>query len=968
MARKSQDENRPGFYREAPFWSWNDALTPEEACRQIDEMAAGGWGGFFMHARPGLVTEYMGEEWLKVIKACVARAKKLGMCAYLYDENRWPSGFAGGAVPKKGAKYRAKYLMLSENLREAGPNYKYLSSFTTVGEGARIEARDVKADTAPEGAAVYHLYQYTTGLGEEWFLGTSYVDLLDPDTTAEFIRVTHEPYREAVGGEFGKTIPAIFTDEPSLPFARACPSTSVPWTPTLPRVFEERRGYDITPHLPSLFLQCGDYRKVRYDFYRTVTEMFVEGFMKQIYDWCDKHSLALTGHMMAEDSISSQVKWTGAAMPFYEYMHIPGMDHLGRNVANPGTAKQVSSVADQLGRSRVLSELYGCSGQHLSLKLRKWIADWHFALGVNLLNPHLWLYTMRGARKRDFPPNISFQQPHWEKSPQLSDRNALLSYLLTRGNRIVDVLVVHPVESAWCEVTPLDEDALAGNDRRFAALVDTLLDNQVDFHFGDESLMHKYGSVEDGALVVGQARYKAVVVPECLTLRHSTARLLADFAKAGGSVIVVGSRPTLVEGSRSGTAILREALAAAPIVDLSKLPSALRKADAAPVSLTGKGARRILYHLRDVGKERLLFIANTDPDTPAEVTVTLRTGDSFAGLLSTQSQQIKALKTKKARGGIHVRLNIPEAGSALVGLRDRTYSKAPAAPGKPARLKRLSGKWRVAGFDQNALTIDHVRLPHASGGWTAPQYVLFAAEELRKGKKAAARYEFMVDRIPEGRLHLAIERIDEWKITLNGAPVGKPDGYFVDTSFQTVDVTGRVAPGRNVVELHGPVGEDFELESIYVVGDFGVYGRDGGFHIGPAPSAADTRDLTPEGLSFFAGVVELEREIDLADAPRCARLVISKLHAGAAEVHVNGRPQGEMLYPPYDVELKGLKKGANRVTVRLYSTLRNLLGPHHFTGPEIEWASPGSFVDRAVWTDDYRFVKFGFTGARIELW
>ena len=181
-------------------------------------------------------------------------------------------------------------------------------------------------------------------------------------------------------------------------------------------------------------------------------------------------------------------------------------------------------------------------------------------------------------------------------------------------------------------------------------------------------------------------------------------------------------------------------------------------------------------------------------------------------------------------------------------------------------------------------------------------------------------------------------------------------------------MTKLVVPGRNVLELRGPVREDFELESIYLVGSFGVYRRDGAFQIGTPPEKVDCRDLTPQGFPFFAGVVELERTVDLEDKPRRARLALSKLYAGAAEVHVNGRLQADLLHPPYEAELAGLRKGANRVKIRLYSTLRNLLGPHHFEGPEIEWVSPGSFVNRKAWTDDYRFVRFGFTGARLELW
>ena len=88
-----------------PFWSWNDSLEKEELCRQIDLMKQNGIDGFFMHARGGLVTEYMSDEWFDCIEACIKQAEKLGMEAWAYDENGWPSGFADGAVPALGEEY-----------------------------------------------------------------------------------------------------------------------------------------------------------------------------------------------------------------------------------------------------------------------------------------------------------------------------------------------------------------------------------------------------------------------------------------------------------------------------------------------------------------------------------------------------------------------------------------------------------------------------------------------------------------------------------------------------------------------------------------------------------------------------------------------------------------------------------------------------------------------------------------------
>jgi hypothetical protein len=951
------------FYREAPFWSWNDALTKREAIRQIDLMAKAGWGGFFMHARVGLITPYMGKEWMDVTKACIAHANKRRMCAYLYDENKWPSGFAGGEVPEKGPEYRSKFLMMSENVLEEGPAYKWLSSVAMKRIGGRVEVATLaRGQRAPAGTTALHFYQYTMQLGNEWFLGSAYVDLLDPAVTKEFIRVTHERYRKLVGREFGGIIPAIFTDEPSLPFSESCPGPSVPWTGRMGEEFLKRRGYHVIPHLASIFLPVGNWREIRYDFYRTVRELFVEGFAKQIGQWCEKQGFALTGHMMAEDTLEEQMRFSGGVMPFYEYFQIPGIDHLGNNVKNPATAKQVSSVADQLGKRRVISELYGCSGQDFNLKGRKWIADWHLALGINLLNPHLWLYTMRGARKRDFPPNIGFQQPHFAKWRALSDRNARLSKLLSTGRRVVDTLVIHPIESGWCITSPLEPSAIDALDASYKGLVDELLSRHIDFHFADEELLARFGSVKSGIFSVGKCRYKAIVVAETLTLRRSTLSFLDAFARAGGAVFVVNRAPLLVEGV-PGRSAVRHALARAKVVKLRSVANALSAAAKPAVAIEGTNAAKVFYHLRDLGGKRLLFVANTDYTRPADVRIAIRTGDKSVTSVDLPGDAPRIVAARTRGSTLVFDVALAEAGSALFELSAAVSAKAGADRPAAGKLINIRGPWRISRMDDNALTVDYVRLPHKSHGWTGPEYVLFAAEKF-KGRNARARYEFTVDHMPRGPIQIAIERPEDVAISVNGAPVAsRPRGYFVDTEFKRIDVTRHVRPGRNVVDIRCGNTEGFELESIYVLGNFGVHKKGKEFVVAASPDKVDPRDLSTSGLQFFAGVVDVETDIRLDRAPRSATVILGELRAGAAEVFVNGRAQGDLLWPPYEVPVKGLRRGRNVIRLRLYSTLRNLLGPHHFEGPEIEWVSPGSFKDRKRWTDEYRFLPFGITGA-----
>ena len=85
-------------YRGAPFWAWNTMLDQKELDRQIEVLKSMGFGGAHLHPRTGLETPYLSEEFMDRIKGCLAKAKQENLQVYLYDEDRWPSGFAGGLV------------------------------------------------------------------------------------------------------------------------------------------------------------------------------------------------------------------------------------------------------------------------------------------------------------------------------------------------------------------------------------------------------------------------------------------------------------------------------------------------------------------------------------------------------------------------------------------------------------------------------------------------------------------------------------------------------------------------------------------------------------------------------------------------------------------------------------------------------------------------------------------------------
>ena len=204
-------------YRGKPFWSWNGELDESELLRQIHVMKEMGLGGFFMHSRTGLVTEYLGDAWFQLTNACADEAERLGMEAWLYDEDRWPSGTAGGMVTENPA-YRSRFLSLrripaaefvwTDGLVAAflcdldGLAYTHceqIGPHTTVSGG---QNRTVLAFTVEEMAP------------SSFYNGYTYVDTLSREATDEFLRRTHEKYQERCGNRIGRTIRGIFTDEP----------------------------------------------------------------------------------------------------------------------------------------------------------------------------------------------------------------------------------------------------------------------------------------------------------------------------------------------------------------------------------------------------------------------------------------------------------------------------------------------------------------------------------------------------------------------------------------------------------------------------------------------------------------------------------------------------------------------------------------------------------------------------------
>ena len=282
----------------------------------------------------------------------------------------------------------------------------------TNGHSANITDR-VKAGES-FGKARYLIAEINRAGDAGWTAGGPYVDLMYPGVTEKFLEVTLEAYRREIGDQFGKRVPGSFTDEPELQ-----PAAGLPWTADLPEQFETQWGYNLIDHLPSLMQEIGQWRTVRHNYYQTVLNLFIARWAKPYYEYCDKYDLEFTGHYWEHEWPRCRQVPDNMAMAAWQQR--PGIDTLMNQYqenthaqfGNIRACREISSLANQLGRDRTLVELYGAGGWDLRFEDMKRIGDWLEVLGVNTLNEHLSYITLRGARKRDHPQSFSYHEPWW---------------------------------------------------------------------------------------------------------------------------------------------------------------------------------------------------------------------------------------------------------------------------------------------------------------------------------------------------------------------------------------------------------------------------------------------------------------------------------------------------------------------------------------------------------------------------
>lgn len=564
-------------FRFCPFWFLNHDLEGPELRWQLQEMNRQGVGGAVMHPRHGLLTPWMSPEWLDLIGECVDECQRQGMKAYLYDENNWPSGPGDAQVFVGHPEYRMSHVELTEQFEVSGGRrvereVEYADELIGVvavpyenGQPVDFPASAVLLSAYLEGnrlswrapAGTWRLFVF----GRRWHVGTffgSYVDVLNPEAIRRFLEIAYQPYGERFSEHFGATIDGIFTDEPSS----GAPAV---WTPRLPGEFEQRCGYPLVPTLPALFQDMGPLTaKIRCDYFRTVTDLWVNSYMKQLYDWCASRGLNLMGHLLSDGELVSQVMCNGDFFKTMEYMSWAGLDLLtlatwpqetGTGQNNLAVCKFATSAADILDKPVIFSEGFGLAAQWaVDLRDLKWLTDFHCVNGVNLLAPHAFYYSIQGFRKFECPPGEFYQSPFWPYYRALSDYAGRLCAILREGQHLADLALFYPNRSVWAEATPEGRspwntlEPIAETEKleiNFNLATSVLLKLGYDYDIVSEDMLQE-ADFTGGQLSVTEGRmtFKALVMPACTTVSRATAEALLKFVHQGGRIIALGYLPT----------------------------------------------------------------------------------------------------------------------------------------------------------------------------------------------------------------------------------------------------------------------------------------------------------------------------------------------------------------------------------------------------------------------------------------
>ena len=979
-------ENVPAEFRPVSFWFMNHFLQPDELRLQIREMADKGYGGFMFHGRDGLRSRYLEQEWEDALRVAIDEAKKQGLDTWLYDENHYPSGIAGGKILEQFPGRSMRSLVVSVEERVApgatarldlvqAPRYAFavpITPSTPPAEpidllpqltGLHLEWRNPFAGEAVVLVLVEHVYQ--PGPGN---LYESYPDYLDPEVAGAFIRQTHGWYRERFGADLGEQVRGIFTDNACAHFGHI--RRAIPWSREFDQRFLTAEGSRIEPLLPWLFLSGPAARASRLRFWRFLGDEFIRIFVGAIRTVCDDARIFSTGHYCLEDGMGEHIRQIGDYFAVMKHQSLNAVDQLGpktkggslfeypRGIAGAESLtaciRNTASAALFYDSPRVMCESFGlASGWRLDLGEVRRIVGFLSALGADLFVPHGLYYSIAGNRKWECTPD-HLHNPMWDYSRAWTDWASRLSFLTAGWESVAEVAVLHPtttlqahLELGASKTKPDATDLGAVVDRveaTFRDLVNELLYRQVVHEILPEDVLQQ-ATVAEGTLRVPTRKGKSTCTVRCVILlairviEQRTLETLRQFAQNGGSVLCLYERPDAVYDPVTGVLTdlaagdlpfelfvpADEAVPAPPEL-WQRLDVRLRALVPQPLEVRNSHCQ-VISRVWEKWGRRFYLLHNCSAKPQRNLGVTIR--DPRPLLRLDLEQSTPATTTVTADHG-RFRLDL-EAAETVVFVADSTaaappYPVVPAAGASmPEQTLALSGPWAFTTNKPNILPLRNGAIQYAECK-ERHAFTLHACE-------LSGPVWLLVDH-EMTRAELICQRYSSrLKVWVNEQLAGPfHPGTILDHWIFEADVAALLRPGLNrvVFETGGIFLEnDHRLWNPYLAGAFTVSPQRARPSLTPPIDQLDTGDWTRQGFPCFAGEGIYRKTLRLPDwgEARMSILDLGRL-ANSAVVFINGHSLGVRVNPPWRFTLPEMAGGTEvQLEVRVINTPENLFGP-----------------------------------------
>lgn len=990
-----------------PFWMLNDASTLSEKLVFLRKCRAGGIKALTLHPRAGNLIPFASREWFDMVTALVEEAARLDMKIWLYDEDPFPSGAAGGLVMAERPDLKARcmaYKTAPDGLRPgelwfidtrhviwagivpAGDGTSAVNLTETVGPlradwfATEWDSRYYYSETPnfpcergatqrmfyalrvpeiPAGARLAAVVEARPGIDGPW---GSLPDLLQPETFTVFARLGLDPYAKTVGHHFGTTIPGIFTDE-------AKPHGGTPFTKDLFVTFKQQYGYDLQSRLYQLFgePQNDEAIRTRHDYRRWIMTRFLDSFVRPYRAWCDAHALHLVGHFSPEDDPIQETACLPACMPIMKAMGFPGCDVIVPSVGDEAAptlnlgSLRVGSLKSQTGRRYGMSESQALGEWSITSRKTRQIYAWQKVLGIDRFFPHGFFSSNDGITKYEAPPDYGPNSSIFRGTCAVNAWLEACDAVMDGGHEVADVAVLDNVVAYWSWAPGMDTTQQEKWRRAWWLTILRCLQTHVGIHAVD---VHDAvdATVTPAGLTVGERTYTTILVPSAGVMDELVFQRLQEASAAGIRVVWFGGGPAqLMQASG--------ALCAAPPlkgdVRRESDPSLAWCRENLPAQLALRGESTTDCYVRrfraEDGTDRL-FACNLT-DEPHNLTLS-----DEKGLVWLPDPLLVDGNTRRVKDGLRWQLPAMGAGLFTLGQPEAAEHAAPRV------VRPVATQVRFECLAPNTMRLDSCKIdlkgrPSQRRPYPEPFWQRFSDYHATEtfGTFAGAlpvestvaesdlRYTFGFSSAAaiEGAELILDPRFarGRFNVYVNGKKISATLD-FPRLSIDPLRLPLSIARGANAIEFRFKVKNAMEgmLANISISGDFAVSLRNGKPHMAlPSAVKVSPKGWLDMGMAHYMGdgVYRWSETFSEKELMRAAWFLELDQVVDSAQLAVNGVDQGTRAWNPWRWPLMGLKSGENTFELTVSSTAGNAFALRYPAQPQ-GWIGSGKLLKRLV--------------------